>query len=140
MRLTGGETRPGSSSVWLDVSVNVYRPGVAVVQAIAYEISPPRYEERSPPQRLKVQRAWVRPENAPRTSRLGENTEAREALVYGVTLDDAAALFEAVATGNPVALGVRPWGRPRETVLGGRVTLGDDTRGRIADCLEALVN
>ena len=140
MRLTAGETRRGTDSVWVDLSVNVYRRGIALVQAIAYEIAPPRYEETSRPQRLRVQRAWVKPESAAGTTRLGENTEALETLVYGLTLDDAAALFAAVAAGDPIAVGVRAWGRPRETLIAGRVTLNDDTRARIADCLNALVN
>lgn len=141
LRLTGGEATSGDNSLWVDLSVNVYRRGIALVQAIAYEIDVPRYEPKdTPPQRVPVQRAWVKPQAAERSTRLGENVDVRETLVYRITFEDATALFEAVASEQPVAVGVRPWGRPRETIVSGPVTLRGDTRARIADCLTALVN
>ena len=140
VRVTGGQAAARAHSLWLDVSVNVYRQGVALVQAIAYEIQPPRYEPETRPERIAVQRAWIKPEDAAGSTRLGETTEMRDALVYRVTLDDATAVFEALAAGRPLAIGIRGWGRPREAVVGGPVALSDDTRARIADCFSALVN
>lgn len=141
LRFTGGHIAIGAKSVWLDLSINVYRRGVAIVQALAYEIDRPRYEvPETPPQRVPVQRAWIKSQAAAGSTRLGETTEVRDSLVYRVTFDDAAAVLQAVASDQAIAMGVRPWGRPRETVLAGHVTVRNDSRARIADCLTALVN
>ena len=140
LRVTGGRAEKQSGSMWFDVSFNVYRRGFALVQAIAYEMPPPRYEEESRPKRVAVQRAWLKPQNADGSTRLGETTEVRETLVYPVTLDEAARLFQAVAAGEPLLIGFRAWGQARESVFGGTASLGADGRDRLAACFNALVN
>ncbi len=127
-------------SIWLDVSFNVYRSGLALVQALAYTIPASTLDGEARPRRLAVQRAWVQQEEGRGVTRAGENTERREMLVYALTLEDVGALFEAVSTGRPLTLAVTPWDERRETILKGVAALSDKNRADTTACLEALVN
>ena len=140
VRVTAGRAAQKSKSLWMDLSFNVYASGVALVQAIAYEMPPSTYEGEAKPRRLSVQRAWVKPRDESGTTRLGENTEARDTLIYALTLEDAIRLFGAVAAAEPLAIGMRPWGEPREWLFEGIAELPDGARAEIATCLAALVN
>ena len=140
VRITGGRVAARSRSIWLDLSFNVYRRGPALVQAIAYDMQPSRYGDEVQPNRIAVQRAWVKPRSAGGSTRLGENTQTRDAVVYAVTLDDAAALFQASASLQPIVVGVRAWNEQREWVFEGTPVLTDPGRAQLADCLTALVN
>ena len=140
IRITGGSAGPKAASVWVDLSVNVWASGAALVQAIAYEMPPSTYDKETRPVRVPIQRAWVKPRDAPGSTRLGENLEARDGLVYRITLDDATRLFEAIATGKPLAIGMRPWGVRREWVFEGAAQLSGAARDSLRACLGALVN
>jgi hypothetical protein len=132
-RLTGGEASPAGSSAWFDVSFNVFRGGVALVQSYAYELRRSNYDGDARPARVPVQSAWLK---APQGSaRLGENTERRETLVYPLVLDDALALFRALAAGEKVTVGIKRWDQRSVSVYAGTPELSDEARQRIADCL-----
>jgi hypothetical protein len=73
-----------------------------------------------------------------RSVRLGENTERRESLVYRLVIDDVLALFEAVARGRPVTLGIRQWGQRVDAVYTGTPILTADSRRQITACLAGL--
>ena len=140
VRLTGGDAPAAGPSRWLDVSLNVFRRGVGVVQAITYEMPRSRYDSESRPERVGIQRVWLKPDEEAGSTRLGENTEARDTLVYTVTLDEAAGLFRSVAGGRRLQVGLRAWGRPRETVYAGSVEMDENTRAQLETCMAALVN
>jgi hypothetical protein len=135
VRLTGGEPRRAVST-WIDVSFNVFRRGIALAQAIAYEIRRSDLEGDSQPARVPLQGAWLRTSDA--SPRLGENAERQETLVYALRLDDALALFEAVARSEPVTVGVKRWDERTDSVYSGRAEIADDARERLAACLGAL--
>ena len=136
IRLTGGQ--PGApASSWFDVSFNVFRRGIAIVQSIAYEITRSEYDGESRPVTVPVQSTWLTATHA--NARVGENTERRDALVYRVLVDDALALFEAVANGQAVTLGIRRWGERVDSVYTATAVLDADSRRTVGACLAALV-
>ena len=136
MRLTGGEAKTPASS-WFDVSVNVFRQGVGLAQSIAYEIKRSEADDgESRPARVPVQSTWLKATEG--RTRLGENTERRESLVYTLLVDDVLALFEAVATGRPVTLGIKRWGQLTDAVYTATPALTDDSRNEISACLAKL--
>ena len=134
VRLTGGE--PGAAlSAWFDVSFNVFRRGPAIAQSIAYEIRRSENGEARPA-RVPVQRTWLKATEG--SARMGENTERRDALVYTLLVDDVLALFEAIASAQPLALGVRHWGHEMDSVYTATPTLDAESRKRIGTCLASL--
>ena len=135
-RLTGGETAPAGSSAWFDVSFNVFRGGYALAQSYAYEFRRSEYDGEARPARVPVQSAWLKAPHA--AARLGENTERRDTLVYSLVLDEAIALFEALAAGEPVTIGIKRWDRRIASVYAGTPALSEEGRQRIADCLVRL--
>ena len=139
IRLTGGEPRAKGSSSWFDVSFNVYRRGIVIVQAIGYEIPQAQYDTESRPERVAMQRAWLKAEAAGGITRIGENIAVRDSVIYTVTVDEAASLFAAVAKGQRLAVGIKRWGQAQETVYIGALSLDDSTRRQIRACLEALL-
>jgi hypothetical protein len=135
VRLTGGQ--PGTpASSWFDVSFNVFRRGIALVQSIAYEIRRSEYDGESRPSRVPVQSTWLAATET--GARVGENTERRETLFYRLLVDDVLALFEAVASGRPLTLGIKRWGEGVDTVYTGTAVLDMDSRQKIGACLGAL--
>lgn len=135
VRLTGG--LPGTPvSSWFDVSFNVFRRGVGLVQSLAYEFRRSEYDGESRPERVPVQSTWLTGSNT--GARLGENIERRDTLVYRVLVDDVLALFEAVATGGTMTLGTRRWGEREDRVQSATASLDADARQKIASCLDAL--
>jgi len=135
MRLTGGEAKAPASS-WFDVSVNVFRRGVGLAQSIAYEIRRSEADDgESRPARVPIQRTWVKAREG--GTRLGENTERRDTLVYTLLVDDVLVLFEAVATGRPVTLGIQRWGQ-LDAVYTATPALTDDSRNEMSACLAKL--
>ena len=135
LRLTGGEPGKQTSS-WFDVSFNVFRRGLGLAQSIAYEIKRSDYEGDSRPAKVPVQSTWLRISDG--ATRLGENTEQRDALVYSLVMDDVLAVFEAVARGRAVTLGIKRWGQRVDAVYTGAPFLTDDSRSRMSACLADL--
>jgi hypothetical protein len=135
LRLTGGEPGKQASS-WFDVSFNVFRRGLGLAQSIAYEIRRSEYEGDSRPKQVPVQSTWLKVSDG--TARLGENTERRDTLVYMLLMEDVLALFEAVANGDPVTLGIKRWGQRADAVYTGAPHLSDDSRDRMSTCLAEL--
>src|SRR5689334_17319984 len=107
VRLTGGEPGNAAPSWWFDVSFAVFRDGIALAQSIAYEIRRSETGE-SRPARVPVQSTWIAAGD--RSARRGETAERRDTLVFRVGLDEAVSLFQAVAQGEPLRLGIRRWG------------------------------
>jgi hypothetical protein len=138
-RLTGGEAAPAGASAWFDVSFNVFRGGVALAQSYAYEMQRSGAEGNARPARVPVQSAWLKAPRA-QAARLGENTERRETLVYPLVLDDAVALFEALAAGETVTIGIKRWDRRTASVYAGKPELTEQGRRAIADCLVRLTD
>lgn len=135
VRLTGG--LPGTPvSSWFDLSFNVFRRGVGLVQSIAYELRRSEYDGESRPERVPVQSTWLTAAEA--GSRSGENIERRDTLVYRILVDDVLALFEAIATGRPMTLGIRRWGEREDRVHSATASLDVDSRQKIASCLSGL--
>ena len=139
VRLTGGQARAKAGSSWFDVSFNIYRRGIAIVQAIGYEILQPQFDTESRPERVAMQRAWLRVGTAGGTTRAGENAAVQDSVIYTVTLDEAGSLFAAVAKGERLVIGIKRWGQKQETVYAGSPNLDGETRRQIRACLEALL-
>lgn len=135
LRLTGGEPATPASS-WFDVSVNLFRRGVGLAQSIAYEIRPSELDGESRPALVPVRSTWVKTTQA--SARLGESIERGDTLIYTLLADDVLAVFEAVATGQPLMLGIRRWGEPMDTVYTGTPILSVDSRSEISTCLAGL--
>lgn len=135
VRLTGGEPGKDASS-WFDVSFNIFRRGLGIAQSIAYEIRRSELEGDSRPAVVPVQSTWLRA--AEGGARLGENSERGERLIYSMLLDDVLVLFEALATGDPITVGIRRWGQRVDAVYVGAPVLSAESRNRISKCLEAL--
>lgn len=135
-RLTGGEAAQTPGSAWFDVSFNVFRGGYALVQSHAYELRSSAYDGDARPARVPVQSAWLK---APQGSaRLGENTERRDTLVYPLVLDDAVALFRALAAGETLTVGIKRWDRRSASVYEGTPALTEEGRREMAECLARL--
>ena len=135
LRLTGGE--PGKqASAWFDVSFNVFRRGLGLAQSIAYEIRASQYDGESRPAKVPVQSTWLRVSDG--GARLGENRERRDTLIYTLVMDDVLALFEAVANGDPVTLGIKRWDQRVDAVYTGAPHLSSDSRHRMSTCLADL--
>ncbi len=137
VRLTGGEPNSVRPSIWFDVSFNVFRRGVAIAQAIGYEIRRSGFEGDSVPSRVPLQSAWLKAANG--QAKLGENAQRVDTLVYTLLIDDALTLFEAVGQGQPLSLGIKRWGERVESVYSGTAALTDQSRQQIADCLDRLL-
>lgn len=135
LRLTGGDPGKQTSS-WFDVSFNVFRRGPGLAQSIAYEIRRSEYEGDSRPARVPVQSTWLRVSDG--ATRLGENTERRDTLVYTLLMDDVLALFEAVANGEAVTLGIKRWDQRTDAVYTASPQLSTDSRHRMSACLADL--
>ncbi len=135
LRLTGGEPGKQASS-WFDVSFNVFRRGFGLAQSIAYEIRRSEYEGDSRPAKVPVQSTWLKVSDG--AARLGENTDRRDTLVYMLVIDDVLALFEAVANGDPVTLGIKRWDQRADAVYTGAPLITSDSRSRMSACLAEL--
>ena len=135
-RLTGGEAARVGASTWFDVSFNVFRGGRALAQSYAYEFRRSEYDGEARPARVAVQSAWLKAAQAP--ARLGENAERGDALVYPLVLDDAVALFRALAAGEPVTVGIKRWDQRTASVYAGKAALTEESRRELADCLDRL--
>jgi hypothetical protein len=134
LRLTGGKAGRAASS-WFDVSVNVFGAGGSLVQSVVYEIKASDDGEARPA-RVPVRSTWIRVgEGSPRR---GENIERRKTLVYSLLGDDALALFEALAEGRTIAVGIRRWREPEESVHKGAPVLDEAARAAVAECLGSL--
>jgi hypothetical protein len=136
VRLTGGDAGRTAASSWFDVSFNVFRRGIALAQSFSYEIRPSGDEGDSTPKRVPVQSTWL--SGAEGTVRRGENTEQRESLVYALGLDDALSLFEALAQGRPLRVGIKRWAQREDAVYTGAPELSSESRSRIGECLAGL--
>lgn len=135
LRLTGGEAaRPVSS--WFDVSINVFSSGLALAQSIAYELRRSEYDGESRPARVPVRSTWVKARDG--SPRRGENTERRDTLVYTLLAEDVLAVFEAVAEGRTVTVGIRRWGEPTDSIHTGAPGLGEAAREEVSACLAGL--
>jgi len=135
VRLTGGEPSTPASS-WFDVSFNVFRRGVGIAQSIAYEIRRSDLEGDSRPAKVPVQSAWL--SGGAGSTRRGENIERRDSLIYMLAADEVLALFETVAAGEPLTLGIKRWDQRTDAVYTGTPTLSSDSRLEISTCLARL--
>jgi hypothetical protein len=124
-------------SSWFDVSFNLFRRGIAIAQSIAYEIRRSDLDGDSRPVTAPVESTWLRARDGP--VRRGENLERKESLIYTILEDDALAVFEAVARGEIVTLGIKRWGEPADAVYSARAVLAGASRERIGTCLAALL-
>jgi hypothetical protein len=136
VRVTGGQPSARGPSFWFDVSFNMFRRGIALAQAVAYEMPRSGLAGDSRPSRVAVQSAWIAAGTG--SAKLGENAERQESLVYGLAVDDAVSLFDAAAHGKPLRLGIKTWGQRTASVHEGALDLQPETRDRIADCLARL--
>ena len=136
VRLTGGEPG-GAASGWFDVSFNVFRRGVALAQSIAYEIRRSTFDGDARPARVPVQTTWLKASRS--SARLGENAERRETLVYALAMDDAIALFEALASGETLTVGLKRWDQRSASVYAGAPELAAEDRRTLQSCLDRLV-
>ena len=136
LRFTGGEARVPVSS-WFDVSLNIFRRGIAIAQSIVYEIRRSEVEGDSRPTTAAVESTWVRA--GERSARRGENVERKGSLVYALVSDDVVEVFEAVAKGEPVTLGIKRWGDPIDIVYTGPAVMGGESRQQVGACLAELL-
>jgi hypothetical protein len=135
VRLTVGE--PGTpASSWFDVSFNVFRRGLGMAQSFAYEIRRSDLQGDSRPARVPVRSAWVR--GAEGSARRGENSERKDALIYMLDTDEVLGLFETVAAGEPLTLGIKRWDQRTDAVYTGTPMLTLDSRREISSCLARL--
>lgn len=136
IRVTGGRAAQRAASSWFDVSVNVFRRGFAVAQAVAYEMPGPTLDGEARPARVPIQSAWIAVGEA--SAKLGENVERQDSLIYTLALDDAISIFDAAARGLPLSLGLKRWGQRSESVHAGAATLTAESRERMAACVTRL--
>lgn len=136
VRVTGGRASARGPSSWFDISFNVFKRGIALAHAVAYELRQSGVAGDSRPLRVPVQSAWIAAGAG--SAKLGENLERRESLVYSLAFEDAVSLFDAAAHGQPLRLGIKTWGQGSASVHGGTPDLSGDTRDRIADCVARL--
>jgi hypothetical protein len=136
IRVTGGSAAPRAASSWFDVSVNVFRRGFAVAQAIAYEMPRSTFDVEARPAQVPIQSAWIAAGEG--SAKLGESAERQASLIYTLAMDDAISVFDAAARGSPLTLGIKRWGQRSASVHGGAATLTHESRDRIAACLARL--
>jgi hypothetical protein len=140
VRLTGGQPEPARSSAWLDLSINVYRSGVGLVQTIVYDVPRPQFDVRTPPVRSALQSAWLRSEDMQGSTRRGENRERSDRLVYQVVIDELVPLFEAARTGQTIVFGVKSWNETTERVYSGKPRMSDESSYRLGLCLDMITS
>jgi hypothetical protein len=136
LRFTGGEARSPVSS-WFDVSLNVFRRGIAIAQSIAYDIRRSELEGDTVPAIAPVESTWLRPGEG--IARRGENSERTASLIYTLVPDDAVEVFEAVAKGEPVTVAIKRWTEPSETIYTGPASMDDQSRRDMSACLAELL-
>jgi hypothetical protein len=135
LRLTGGEAAKPVSS-WFDVSFNVFASGVGIAQSVAYELRRSDYDGESRPARVPVRSTWIKA--AEGSTRRGESSERGETLVYTLLAEDVLGLFEAVAEGRTISIGIRRWGEPADSVHTGVPVLDEAARKSVSACLAQL--
>lgn len=135
LRLTGGVAGREASS-WFDVSVSVFGAGGGLVQAVVYELRRSDYDGEARPQRVPVRSTWVRVGEG--STRRGENVERRDTLVYRMLAEDALAVFEALAEGRSITVGIRGWDEPEDSVYTGAPVLDEPARAEVGACLGLL--
>ena len=133
LRLTGGEAARTASS-WFDVSVNVFGAG-SLVHAIVYELKPSEDGEARPA-RVPVRSTWISAGEG--STRRGENFERSDALVYRLLTEHALTLFQALAEGRNITVGIRRWGEVEDRVHTGAPVLDERERTEIGACLGRL--
>ena len=137
LRLTGGEPRAPASS-WFDVSFNVFRRGFGLAQSIAYEFRRSDLAGDSRPARVPLQSTWVRGTEG--SVRRGENLERRDSLIYRLATEEVLALFETVAAGEPVTLGIKRWDENADAIYIGTPSMTSSSREQISTCLAQLTD
>ena len=85
---------------------------------------------------MPVQSTWLKAREGSAT--LGENAERTDSLVYPIPMEHALLLFEFLANGAPLTIGVKPWGQRTDSVYSGVPVLRQESRDRIAECLASL--
>ena len=83
-----------------------------------------------------MQSTWLRVSDG--AARLGENRERRDTLIYTLLMDDVLTLFEAVANGEAVTVGIKRWGQRTDAVYTAAPLLTTDSRHRMSACLADL--
>ncbi len=139
MRLTGGRVNVKRASYWFDVSVNVYAAGHALVQAIEYSIDPPAFDVHTTPERAMLQSAWIRVDGSAANTRMGENRERQDSVIYVTGLEETRVLFEGLAHRQPIAIGIKRWSSREAAVYVGTPEFDEDERRALGSCLDALV-
>ena len=138
IRVTGGQSELRRASLWFDVSVNIFRRGIAIAQAVAYELPQSPGTGESRPARVPVQSASIGINAG--SAKLGESRERQDSLVYTLTIDEAISLFDAVGRGSPLRVGVKRWTERTASVHVGPAPLDTDARARIADCVARIAD
>lgn len=138
IRVTGGKSEQRRASSWFDVSVNVFRRGIALAQAVAYELPQSPGTGESRPARVPVQSASIGLDGG--SAKLGENSERQDSLVYALAIDEAISLFEAAGRGSPLRVGVKRWSERTASVHVGPAPLDADARERMADCVARIAD
>jgi len=136
LRFTGGEARSPVSS-WFDVSLNVFRHGVAIAQSLAYDMRRSERDGDSVPAIAPVESTWLRAGEG--IARRGENPERTRSLIYTLVPDEAIDVFEAVAKGEPLSVGIKRWTEPSEAVYTGLASMDDEARQNMSACLAELL-
>jgi hypothetical protein len=69
---------------------------------------------------------------------VAENPERSDTLIWRLLLDDAVALFQALASGDTITVGIKRWDQPIASVYAGTPALTDEDRRALAECLARL--
>lgn len=129
-----------SSFVALDVSFNLFLPGIGLLKGGAQQVvmrdNNPQLTNRP------AESFWLKVEGEkPTTAADGKVLQSPDVgyLLYAVSPDATARLFAGLATGVPLTVGVRVKGEPIDRIYSGPVQLSDPDRKQGGQCLADLI-
>jgi len=130
-----------TSVIVLDTSFNIYAEGMVLLKGGAVRIdvkagAPGKAENR------QIASFWMKAQGEKPTKALNGKVipgETQGYLLYGESIAAVAKLFDSVADGTPLTIGVRVKGEGIDRIYSGIAQLSEQDRAQGAQCLDELV-
>jgi hypothetical protein len=129
-----------TSFVALDVSFNLYSPGLGLLKGGALQIAIKDGNFQSA--NRQAENFWMKVEGGKPTAPVDGKvlpSETKGFLLYAISGDAIAKLFAGIAAGAPMTIGVRIKGESIDRIYSGAVQLSDLDRKQGGQCLSDLI-
>jgi hypothetical protein len=135
LRAFGGVQSATDSSVrWFDISLNVYRNGGALIEALAYDVVLKHLQAGKPPKNAQVQAAWFKTLGEDATVPIPgsqQPTDGIGVIMYVATMDSVFAGIIASIKGESILVGLQRRGEKTERVYSGKIGISEGERKRL---------